>query len=327
MEIIVVNDGSTDCTSTVVSQITPPKGITLKVIEQTQSGPSAARNAGLDLASGKYVLFLDSDDQVIPGSLSALLILAEESNSDATRANYTTVYQDGRERPGYLKIQKGFYHSPAEILEIRKTLMSGREQGFSCLWLIRRSRLGKIRFPTEFSYMEDVKYVLDVLAQSQRVLVSDLMLLRYVQSTDGLVRSPQRFERNLIESLRVHEQILEDAGMELNEASRAEIISSRIEQMGRTICIALEEKRIDQVSFIRICEKLQDDPAFNRLMSEPALPRTSFTRPMMEAIRRNMTFASWCLAVCLSYIWKLHKFTRNQINALSKKVENLKVSR
>lgn len=67
-EVIVVDDGSTDGTFKWLSSLAEPR---LRAIRQENQGPAAARNRGLELASGKYVAFLDSDDAWLPGKLEA----------------------------------------------------------------------------------------------------------------------------------------------------------------------------------------------------------------------------------------------------------------
>jgi glycosyltransferase involved in cell wall biosynthesis len=64
-EIIVVNDGSTDNTSEILKRY----GNKIKVIEQSNAGVSAARNAGIGAAAGDWIAFLDADDEYLPEKL------------------------------------------------------------------------------------------------------------------------------------------------------------------------------------------------------------------------------------------------------------------
>lgn len=72
-ELIVVNDGSTDSSMDVVRSISDSR---LRLVEQENGGPSKARNTGVEAAKGKWMLFLDADDELLPGALEHLLNVA-----------------------------------------------------------------------------------------------------------------------------------------------------------------------------------------------------------------------------------------------------------
>lgn len=71
-QVICVNDGSTDGSLTILEQYAA-KYLNIEIISQPNAGLSAARNAGLDKATGDYVFFLDSDDWVLAGSIENVL--------------------------------------------------------------------------------------------------------------------------------------------------------------------------------------------------------------------------------------------------------------
>lgn len=94
-ELIVVDDGSTDQTSAIVCAFPDSK---VRLIANDGGGVSAARNAGARAASGEWLMFLDADDRLRSGAVSALLRAAA---ADATRAvvvygDYSRIDKDGR---------------------------------------------------------------------------------------------------------------------------------------------------------------------------------------------------------------------------------------
>lgn len=81
-ELILINDCSTDNSMEIIQQFEKNNpNINLKIISHTQnSGQSVARNNGIKHASGKYLLFIDSDDSLMPNTLSHMVSLAEKND-------------------------------------------------------------------------------------------------------------------------------------------------------------------------------------------------------------------------------------------------------
>lgn len=74
-EVVVVDDGSTDQSATIVGQLADPR---LRLISQPNGGPSKARNMGVQQARGEWILFLDADDELLPGAIAHFHRLTEE---------------------------------------------------------------------------------------------------------------------------------------------------------------------------------------------------------------------------------------------------------
>ena len=81
IEVICIDDGSTDGSSAILDAAAE-KDARVRVIKQENAGLSVARNRGLDVACGRYVIFVDSDDMLVEGAIGNLLSLADKENLD-----------------------------------------------------------------------------------------------------------------------------------------------------------------------------------------------------------------------------------------------------
>jgi len=95
IEVIVVDDGSTDRTSQILKTVSDPR---LTVLRQQNGGVSAARNAGLTAARAPYVFFLDADDILLPDALRRMVTaLDERPERVACFAHHVRIAPDGSE--------------------------------------------------------------------------------------------------------------------------------------------------------------------------------------------------------------------------------------
>jgi glycosyltransferase involved in cell wall biosynthesis len=110
LEIIVVDDGSTDDGPGKVLDLGSQK---IRLIRQENRGPGAARNAGLALARGKYVSFLDADDEWLPSFLDAGIHLLEDN-----RANINVAFTGFYYSPGMRRYSVGVKEEYRGVIEI-----------------------------------------------------------------------------------------------------------------------------------------------------------------------------------------------------------------
>ena len=79
IELILINDGSTDETESIIKKyIEKEKKIDIRYYFQENSGPSIAKNLGIDMAIGEYILFVDSDDTISENYIESLVINQKE---------------------------------------------------------------------------------------------------------------------------------------------------------------------------------------------------------------------------------------------------------
>ena len=97
-EVILVDDGSPDACGAICDRYAEKNDI-VKVIHKANGGLSDARNAGFDQAEGRYVLFVDSDDYIEPGSVAKILRWIDSTDADVAFLMSRKVYPDGTSEP------------------------------------------------------------------------------------------------------------------------------------------------------------------------------------------------------------------------------------
>lgn len=94
IEVILIDDGSKDDSLRICRQY-EEKDCRVKTIHQENAGVSAARNAGIAVALGEYIGFIDSDDWIESDMFERLLKEAQSTGADVVMCDITTVYEDG----------------------------------------------------------------------------------------------------------------------------------------------------------------------------------------------------------------------------------------
>ena len=94
IEVIIVDDGSPDDSGKIAEEYAR-KDERVRVLHKENGGLSAARNDGMDLATGDYLMFIDSDDFLLSGAISTMTNKIAESGADYVIANYINSNDDG----------------------------------------------------------------------------------------------------------------------------------------------------------------------------------------------------------------------------------------
>jgi CDP-glycerol glycerophosphotransferase len=178
LEVVVVDGGSTDGTWQVAQELAA-RDPRVRVLRCDGSLPGAPRNKALDEARGRWVLSLDSDDELEPGAVAALLSLAEEAGVDAAFGRTTRINPDRGTRTEWMPwlFERTGVATMAERPElVGDTIFVDK--------LVRRDVLGDVRFPEDILY-EDVVMTAELATRLDRVLVTDVPLYRwYVRARD-----------------------------------------------------------------------------------------------------------------------------------------------
>lgn len=183
-ELILVDDGSTDCSSSLCDEYAR-KDSRVKVIHKANGGQSTARNLGLDHACGEYICFLDSDDFYTTPCFLEQIAQAAESGVDVIIFRYQKFYENGQIDSCGISMADLHDMEKPELLE---TLVK-RDAFFCSCWSksIRASVLKEnhIRFDEELS-CEDMDWYYKVLCHTNRLRVVDEAYVSYRQRANSV---------------------------------------------------------------------------------------------------------------------------------------------
>ena len=159
-EAICVDDGSTDGSGAILDEYAAKDG-RFKVIHQTNSGVSAARNAGLKFIRGDWFLFLDADDMLRPQALSNFeSVLRKHPEVDGVLVHpYIPCWDGGAVPPECINPDVLVENATCEDLFLGPYAANG----FPFSRLYRRSKFGCLTFRTDMHMGEDVCFWFDVL--------------------------------------------------------------------------------------------------------------------------------------------------------------------
>lgn len=185
VEIICVDDCSTDDSINILSKLGQDKRVQI-IVNNYNVGVSRSRNIGLHSAQGKYVFFLDADDELNIEEIMQGLAKAEEHNSDAMIMAYEIVGKSGvtirsKVPNGETLINKRFSEISSYFMTPDYPKANGPRtagEGFwSCLYRTEQAR--NILFREDLSYGEDSLFFLSFMSQAKRITWIDQLSYRY----------------------------------------------------------------------------------------------------------------------------------------------------
>ncbi|MBR3002612.1 MAG: glycosyltransferase [Clostridia bacterium] len=178
LEIIVVDDGSTDNSLTICKKIAQNDS-RIKLIHKENQGAGFARNTGLDNASGKYVMFIDSDDYILQGCIKRIVEIAEKGNFDVVKF-------------GTIKGKENIYTDIIKQKEIKiynnYTAFETRDVNILiCAKLFKLDIFKNIRYPKKSTH-DDEFITYKIIYLSNSIAVVDENYYYYYMSDNSIMR-------------------------------------------------------------------------------------------------------------------------------------------
>lgn len=202
IEIIIVNDGSKD-DSLLICRTLEKKDLRVVVIDKENEGVSKARNTGIKIAQGKYVMFVDADDYIESNMIENMLIKMEKDDSDLVMCNYINL-KDGKTE----LVQANF----SDILDHKKDIVNKlmmplierddgenthKIAGFRSPWgkIFKKQIIDEfdIKFNEKMAIGEDFLFNLEFISHSQKISFDSGCYYYYVNNENSAL---MRYKKN-----------------------------------------------------------------------------------------------------------------------------------
>lgn len=199
LELILVNDGTKDNSMEIVREY-EKKYSNIVVLDKENGGLSSARNAGLQIARGEYVAFVDSDDYVLPEMMEELYHNAKENNADMVMSGYYRQTKAGKIIEIPLELEKEIYLGQ-DIVDLLLIPMTGalpkdnRDIEIDmCVWrnMYRKKMIleQEIWFESERKVLsEDIIFHLDLFPKMKIVSTVKKSYYFYVENPGSLTKN------------------------------------------------------------------------------------------------------------------------------------------
>lgn len=256
-EIIIVNDGSTDHTGDVCRKLAQ-KYDNIQVLSLNDEGVSAARNAGINKANGKYLMFADADDRLHPQMLQTLYDTLMSTGSDVAGCGFFSWTKEEEWENGIrLKIDKNDKLHIFQRGEFLKEIAEGRD---TRCWakLYKRSVIDQHRFRKGLSIGEDMLFLLDILPDIVKMSSIDFKGYGYYQNPAGAMK--RKFTPAYMDQITCWETA-RDLVVQMDYGMKAKITQKLLMAImltaGKLAFLSAPERK-EQESYVNICvEKLR----------------------------------------------------------------------
>lgn len=247
LEIIVINDGSTDSSLSIIEDFRTSNKGKMIVVDTKNGGAGSARNKGLSLANGEFIKFVDADDYLSLDILEKMYTVAKDTNVKLVRGNYKIVV--GPFRLSDTCSWSGIKETRLVDVRENKDYIVTETCGIGNK-LISRELIGDLRFP-EGRKWEDLAIIPVVLADQEKIFHMNEEVYNYrvnmnTTMKDFIKRIPKVFD--IIISLEYMKKEMKKRNLDIEYAKQIEgmyILHTlyRVENIMHWVDVSIEKKK------------------------------------------------------------------------------------
>lgn len=185
LEIILVDDGSPDCCGEICDRVARADG-RIKVIHKANGGAASARNAGIEIATGEYLYFPDSDDWLEPSYIEELFQIAETTKAQLVVSGFTMEYFESGERKSYcVSVSDEVFYNRETVRENLQNYFDNMMMAvpWNKLYSAEYIKKNHLRFPD--LKWDDLHFNMEVIKDIERVAISSSSGYHFFRSRPG----------------------------------------------------------------------------------------------------------------------------------------------
>ena len=217
IEIIVVNDGSTDNSLNIVNKIKKNSIAKdkIRIYTQENGGPSSARNHIIEKATGEFILLIDSDDWLEKDAIEKMMKIQSKHNCDIVKINYCVNSSKDKiiNKSGYQKYKDKLMDLEKYKEQLIADILLGNIPAYTWSMLIKKEVIKKeLYFEEDIVHLEDKLFLIKLISNVKNIFFSSEILYHYFLNINGLMHK-NNFEYYLekdIELNKIINEIIEE---------------------------------------------------------------------------------------------------------------------
>ena len=226
IEVIIVNDGSTDGSSKIIDKFCV-RNTNFIVIDQKNKGLSAARNVGLNVSKGKYIAFMDSDDYIEPNFIECLYSAAVKNDADIVCCNFNYYFPEKN-----MKVYMPLTSIPGTFSNtkaLKKLILDFGVHYFAWNKLCKRSIFFEHNIRFYDMYFEDIATSPRLFYHADKIVLLGKALYNYTSRKNSILNTMNICKiRDFVRSLGVMRNFFENQGDYEKYKNRVWIYSQRV---------------------------------------------------------------------------------------------------
>lgn len=283
LEIIIVDDESPDNSLSIVKKIAKNHS-NITIISQKNKGLGGARNTGIQMAKGQYLLFLDSDDYLLPKVLPNIINIARQNNLDILEFGAQGILATGNIVYEVSKNTKEKIYNGITYYNKIKYMNS------ACNKLYKRDLLLKnnILF-LEKIYIEDFEFNTRAFFYAKKVMAISNIVSHYLQTPDSITRNTsidkkEKMLNDLITVLKLTKQFRDANKSKNNSKEIDKYFGTRLSFINTTLFYQLFKNKSHYSKINKIHKQLKSEGVFCIKNSVNEMPKDIFRIIMMKNI-------------------------------------------